>query len=193
MRTHPKIAAILKRSDLSAEYRKSVELADDAHKTSRAYHGSGSNFVPTPSYVLCSMHASLIIAGTEKVNGMEADVWIMRAVRELKMAEELTERNKKQMPKLNKNFITEGNPIRRQELIQYDIEKDELLDVLNDNEIQGLSFAAMHQTIDETGNIRTEDKVVLFVVHGWNEASHELVKGICRDFGYECFVDGWNL
>ncbi len=87
MRTHPKIAAILKRKNLTEEYRKAVEEADNAHKVSRAYQGSGSNYKPTLGDVICSAHASLIIAGVEKINGMESDVWIARLHRDLKAAD----------------------------------------------------------------------------------------------------------
>jgi hypothetical protein len=86
MRTHPKISAILKRKNLSPEYRKAVEEADYANKMERAYRGHGTTYRPTPSDVISSMHADLIIAGVEKVNGMSADIWIMRGIRELELS-----------------------------------------------------------------------------------------------------------
>lgn len=82
MRTHPKIAAALKRS-VDPQYRKALERADAAHKLSRAYQGSGSQYRPTENDVLAHMHAQLVIAGVNEISGMDPDVWLMRGLRDL--------------------------------------------------------------------------------------------------------------
>lgn len=88
MRTHPKIAALLKQKDLSSDYRKAIESADEAHKLSRCYHGHGSCFIPTPTYVLDLMVALLIINGLQFIEGQELDIALMRFMRDYKSAEQ---------------------------------------------------------------------------------------------------------
>jgi len=85
MKTHPKIAAILKRNDLSKEYRQAVEEANKAHKLSRA-HSPSAKHAPTKREVLALSHASLLISGIEKVCGMEPDVWMLRLIRDYEKA-----------------------------------------------------------------------------------------------------------
>lgn len=82
MKTHPKIEAILKRNDLTKEYRNAVEHADHANKLSRSYTVRKK----TKSEVLSTLHADLIIHGLEELNGMSADLWLMRAIREYESA-----------------------------------------------------------------------------------------------------------
>lgn len=80
MKTHPKIAAILKRTDLTPEYRKAVELADMADKQNRSYNGIQQ---PSLSGILSSMHAELLKVGVETVAEQGADIWLFRCIREI--------------------------------------------------------------------------------------------------------------
>ncbi len=61
--------------------------------------------------------------------------------------------------------------------IEFDIENDVLTDVLNDNNILGLSHAS-----EEKG------KIALHVVDDWTLDSAITVKSICQEFGYQCFI-----
>lgn len=58
------------------------------------------------------------------------------------------------------------------EIRTYDIENDELCDVLNDSPINGLSFASIHQ-----------GELDLYVVDGWTENSLKEVKNLSDEFG----------
>lgn len=62
--------------------------------------------------------------------------------------------------------------------IDYDLENDDIIDVLNDSNISGLSFASL-----------VHGKVVLYVVDKWCQSSKDLVDEVCNDFGYECYVE----
>ena len=71
-------------------------------------------------------------------------------------------------------------------VIDYDLEMDELDDVLNENNIQGLSHASIER-----------GKVMLYVLSDdWTDSSLELVHEVCRDFGYwnkeDIIVEGSN-
>jgi len=61
--------------------------------------------------------------------------------------------------------------------INFNIENDILVDVLNDSNIPGLSHAA-----EEKG------KIAIHIVDSWTLDSAIKVKSICSEFGYECFI-----
>ena len=74
-------------------------------------------------------------------------------------------------------------------MIKYDIENDELVDVLNDSGITGLSFAFL-----ESGLIK------VFTLPGFTPEAATEVRSACNDFGYDCkFIeddidaDGFDL
>ena len=85
MKTHPRIAAILKRTNLTPEYRKVVELADMADKKDRSYWGCNNSHKNQPSLsdILAGMHSELLKVGVETVAGQGADVWLFRCIREI--------------------------------------------------------------------------------------------------------------
>jgi len=83
MRNSPRIEAILNRSNLTKEYRQTVELAAEADRRCRSYAGSGNVSSPqSRGDILAEMHADLINNGLEQINGMDADLWIARSLRE---------------------------------------------------------------------------------------------------------------
>lgn len=81
MRTHPAIAALLRKPHAQALYQKALHEADQADKADRVWHGPGKR---TTAQVIDAMHADLIKAGAHQINGMPADVWLLRALRELR-------------------------------------------------------------------------------------------------------------
>ena len=84
MKTHPKIAAILERTNLTPEYKVAVELADIADKKDRSYWGhNNSHKQQTFSEVIAVMHADLLKLGIEVIEGQEADLWLLRNLRQI--------------------------------------------------------------------------------------------------------------
>ncbi len=60
-------------------------------------------------------------------------------------------------------------------MIKYDIENDEIVDVLNDSGVTGLSFA-----FQEMGMIK------VFTLPGFTPEAATDVRSVCSDFGYDC-------
>jgi hypothetical protein len=92
MKTHPRIAAILKRTNLTPDYRRSVELADMADKKHRSYWGhNNAHKHQSLSDMIASMHSELLKLGIETIAEQEVDVWLLRCFRQLQTCNDLEE------------------------------------------------------------------------------------------------------
>lgn len=87
MKTHPRINAILKRTNLTLEYRAAVELADKADKKDRSYWGANNSHkqLPSLSDIIAIMHSDLLKLGIEDISEQKVDAWLLRYFRQLKL------------------------------------------------------------------------------------------------------------
>ncbi len=61
-----------------------------------------------------------------------------------------------------------------------------LEDVLNESDIEGLSYACRnHGQLDDVA----DEVILLYVVAGWNEKSEQQVKEICEAYDETYFID----
>lgn len=69
-------------------------------------------------------------------------------------------------------------------IIKYNLEDDDILDVLNDSIVTGLSSAIRWREQDENYM-----KICLFVLPEWNNKSEDIVKKTCYVFGEDYFIE----